>query len=199
VFDPFFTTKQPGEGTGLGLSQVYGFARQSGGEAGIDSAPGRGTTITLRLPRARRSVAPADAEGVSATAAQRHERILLVEDNPEVALVTAQMLRSMGFAVELANRARKALARLDAGQRFDLLLSDVVMPDGMTGLDLARAVRQRYPALPILLMSGYNDVVTSGETGFQVLRKPVPLQVLFCSICSCLDRVGAREAVASGA
>lgn len=199
VFDPFFTTKQPGEGTGLGLSQVYGFARQSGGEASIDSAPGRGTTVTLRLPRARRSVAPADAEAVSPTTAQRHERILLVEDNPEVALVTAQMLRSMGFAVEVANRARKALARLDAGQRFDLLLSDVVMPDGVTGLDLARAVRQRYPALPIILMSGYNDVVTGGETGFQVLRKPVPFKELFRSVSAGLDRVAAREPVESGA
>ncbi len=191
VFDPFFTTKEPGEGTGLGLSQVYGFAQQSGGTASIDSAPGRGTTVTLRLPCSDKAIAAASAPDSTATAQRRNERILLVEDNPEVATVTAQMLGLMGFSVEVVDRARKALAKLDAGQHFDLLLTDVVMPDGMTGLDLARTVRTRFPSLPTILVSGYNDVVNGDGSGFMVLRKPVPFQELSRCICVCLDRAAA--------
>jgi len=196
VFDPFFTTKQPGEGTGLGLSQVYGFAQQSGGTATIDSVPGEGTTVTLRLPRSLKSTAASGADNGGTAAAQRHERILLVEDNPEVAAVTAQMLRSMGFAVAAVDRARKALARLESEQPFDLVLTDVVMPDGMNGLQLARTVRRQYPALPVILMSGYNDAADGAASGFLILRKPVPFQDLFRNICATLDRAAARQGVA---
>ena len=195
VFDPFFTTKQPGEGTGLGLSQVYGFAQQSGGSVSIESVLGAGTTVTLRLPRSLKATAAPGTESGTGPPARRHERILLVEDNAEVATVTTQMLQAMGFSVVTSDRARKALARLEANERFDLLLTDVVMPDGMTGLDLARTVRRQYPALPIVLMSGYNDATDDTASAFVMLRKPVPFQDLFRSICASLDRGAAREAV----
>src|SRR5262249_40292026 len=131
VFDPFFTTKEAGEGTGLGLSQVYGFVQQSGGSVAIDSWPGRGTVLTIRLPRSHKAAATAGEQENAAAAPHRQERILLVEDNAEVATVTAQMLGSMGFTVETADRGRKALDRLRADPDVDLLLTDVVMPEGM--------------------------------------------------------------------
>jgi two-component system, NtrC family, sensor kinase len=193
VFDPFFTTKEAGEGTGLGLSQVYGFAQQSGGFVTIESRPGVGTTLAIHLPRSHKDVATADHEEKAAATPHRRERILLVEDNPEVASVTAQMLGAMGFAVETADRGRKALDRLRADPDVDLLLTDVVMPDGMTGFDLAMQVRARLPALPIILMSGYNEIVARGTPAFPVLRKPIPYGELFRSICASLD--GARAAV----
>ena len=118
--------------------------------------------------------------------AQAAGRILLVEDNPQVADVTAQMLGSMGFQVEVADRARKALERLDAAADIDLLMTDVVMPDGMNGLDLATQVRARFPTLPIILISGYNDVVTADGTKFTVLRKPVPYDELYRVVRSSL-------------
>lgn len=173
VFDPFFTTKQPGSGTGLGLSQVYGFAQQSGGAVRIDSTPGGGTTIVLYLPRSDKqppAKGPASAPDMTGAVGRR---VLLVEDNPEVAQVTAQMLFAMGLDVMLADRARGALALLER-ETFDLMLSDVVMPDGMNGLELARIVRQRFPAMPILLTSGYNEVMGVDAAEFPLLRKPVP-------------------------
>lgn len=174
VFDPFFTTKVPGEGTGLGLSQVYGFAQQSGGIVAIDSQPGKGTTVTVRLPRSHKNLASAAGADRASAPVQASGRILLVEDNPLVATVTAQMLGAMGFEVEVVDRARKALDRLDAEARyFDLLLTDVVMPEDINGLDLAIQVRARFPNLPIILMSGYNEVVGADGGAFPMLRKPV--------------------------
>jgi PAS domain S-box-containing protein len=181
VFDPFFTTKEPGEGTGLGLSQVYGFAHQSGGAVSLDSVPGRGATITIRLPRSHASMPAARTDDNASDSAPVRGRILLVEDNPQVADVTAQMLTAMGFQVEATDRARKALERLDAGTAgIDLLLTDVIMPDGLNGVDLATLTRARFPALPIILISGYNDVAAG--TAFPVLRKPVPYDELYRAI-----------------
>ena len=175
VFDPFFTTKEVGVGTGLGLSQVYGFAQQSGGTVSIDSPPGKGTAITIWLPRTRKSTVKAEGGTDDVAAGSAGGLILLVEDNPDVASVTAQMLRAMGHDVEVVDRARKALDRLSEEARpVNLLLSDVVMPDGMTGLDLARVVRARKSDLPIVLMSGYNDAVPQRGSPFRILRKPVP-------------------------
>ena len=199
VFDPFFTTKEAGEGTGLGLSQVYGFAQQSGGFVVIDSQPGSGTTVTIHLLRSYKEFVAADQDASTAAAQQRRERILLVEDNAEVATVTAQMLAAMGFAVETADRGRKALDKLCADPGIDLLLTDVVMPEGMTGVDLAKQVRSRFLDLPVILMSGYNDVVARGSPGFPVLHKPIPYGELFRSICACLDgRRAARRQVVTG-
>ena len=183
VFDPFFTTKEPGEGTGLGLSQVYGFAQQSGGAVSLDSVPGHGTTITIRLPRSHTPMPAARGDDNASDSAPVSGRILLVEDNPQVADVTAQMLTAMGFQVEATDRARKALERLDAGTAgIDLLLTDVIMPDGLNGVDLATLIRARFPALPIILTSGYNDVAAGAA--FPVLRKPVPYDDLYRAICA---------------
>jgi CheY-like chemotaxis protein len=188
VFDPFFTTKEPGEGTGLGLSQVYGFARQSGGTVSLDSQPGNGTTITIRLPRSQKQMPAARGNDRPFTAELVNGRILLVEDNPQVADVTAEMLGAMGFEVEVIDRARKALDRLgSAADGIDLLMTDVVMPEGMNGLDLATQVRTRFPALPIILMSGYNDVVPPDGAAFPVLRKPVPYDELYRSVRAGLE------------
>jgi two-component system NtrC family sensor kinase len=173
VFDPFFTTKEQGSGTGLGLSQVYGFARQSGGSATISSAPGQGTTVAIHLPRSTQQAGVARLNAPPDIRLQG--RVLLVEDNIEVANVVASMLETMGFTVETIDRAAAALTRLqEPGAEFRVLLSDVVMPGGMTGLDLAKAVRERFPALPLVLMSGYNDALAGDVAGFRMLRKPVP-------------------------
>ena len=188
VFDPFFTTKEPGEGTGLGLSQVYGFARQSGGAVGLDSMPGRGTTITIRLPRSREPLPATAAPGDASSAPPVSARILLVEDNPQVADVTSQMLRAMGFQVEVTDRARKALDRLEReAEGIDLLLTDVVLPDGLNGIELAARVRTRWPALPIVVTSGYNDVAPPDGLTLPVLRKPVPYDDLHRAICAALE------------
>jgi PAS domain S-box-containing protein len=188
VFDPFFTTKEPGEGTGLGLSQVYGFAQQSGGSVSLDSMPGRGTTITIRLPRSHKPLPNVPDDDDASRADQISGTILLVEDNTQVAEVTAQMLRDMGFHVETVDRARKALERLDGDAAgIDLLLTDVVMPDGLNGVDLAVRIHARRPALPIILMSGYNDVAVPEGAVFPMLRKPVPYEDLYRAISGKLE------------
>ncbi|HET7882894.1 MAG TPA: ATP-binding protein, partial [Acetobacteraceae bacterium] len=188
VFDPFFTTKEPGVGTGLGLSQVYGFARQSGGTVEIDSPAGAGTVVTLRLPRSLKSLPGAADDGDATAAADIGGRILVVEDNAQVAEVTAQTLRSMGFDVEVVDRARKGLDRLAADpQSIDLLLTDVVLPDGFNGIELATQVRARFPALPIIVTSGYNDVVAPDSAVFPVLRKPVAYDDLLRAVRAALE------------
>jgi PAS domain S-box-containing protein len=190
VFDPFFTTKEPGEGTGLGLSQVYGFAQQSSGSVSLDSMPGRGTTITIRLPRSHKPLPNVSDDDDASRGIQSSGTILLVEDNAQVAEVTAQMLRDMGFHVEIVDRARKAMERLDRDAAgIDLLLTDVVMPDGVNGVDLAVRIRERHPALPIILMSGYNDVAASEGAVFPMLRKPVPYEDLYRAISSRLEHL----------
>jgi CheY-like chemotaxis protein len=152
AFDPFFTTKPVGAGTGLGLSQVYGFARQSGGTAWIDSSP-QGTTVSILLPRSS-AAAAADTDDATPTAPLAcGARVLYVEDDPEVADATMELLANLGCEVTLAQDAAQALQQ--PLERFDLVFSDVVMPGPMDGIGLAREVRARRPALPILLASGY--------------------------------------------
>lgn len=167
VFDPFFTTKQM-KGTGLGLSQVHGFTHQSGGTAVIDSTPGQGTTVALYLPRSAilpDRVAPAGPQSsVGGTA-------LLVEDNASVAAVTCDMLMRLGYGVHTASNAQRALELLDH-QAFDLVLSDIVMPGAMNGIELARAIRAAKPGLPIVLVSGYAGSASGAGPEFPVLRKP---------------------------
>ena len=170
VFDPFFTTKETGKGTGLGLSQVYGFVHQSGGTVTIDSQLGQGTRITLYLPRAVADI-PAEPSvlGDSATVAGR--RVLLVEDNPEVAEVTRDLLDHLGCVTHVAGNAEAALQALDRSE-FDLVLSDIVMAGAKNGLDLARTIREQRPRLPVILATGYSDAVTQAGTEFTLLRKP---------------------------
>jgi PAS domain S-box-containing protein len=181
VFDPFFTTKEGRHGTGLGLSQVHGFVHQSGGTVTVDSELGKGTRITLYLPRAEAGARQTRPEP-SAEAAG-NGTVLLVEDNPDVLEVTVAMLEQLGYRAEAVENAGAALAAIDQG-RFDLLVSDIVMAGPMDGLGLVREVRQRYPELPILLVTGYSDSAASAQREFTVLRKPYRLAELSRAIGS---------------
>ena len=151
-------------------------------------SPHGGTTITIRLPRSREPLPATAAPGDASSAPPVSARILLVEDNPQVADVTSQMLRAMGFQVEVTDRARKALDRLEReAEGIDLLLTDVVLPDGLNGIELAARVRTRWPALPIVVTSGYNDVAPPDGLTLPVLRKPVPYDDLHRAICAALE------------
>ncbi len=185
VFEPFFTTKDVGKGSGLGLAQVYGFAKQSGGRVEIESEVGQGTAVILTLPRSPHPL-PADAQtrdgvgqGPSPAPAPCH-CVLLVEDDAEVASLVQEMLRAIGCDVVHAMSARAALGALANGRRVDLVFSDVMMPGGTNGVELAREVRRRRPGLPILLTSGYSDPVGSQAQALDipVLRKPYGLEDL---------------------
>jgi CheY-like chemotaxis protein len=173
IFEPFFTTKPAGRGTGLGLSQVYGFAKQSGGEVDVASEPGRGTVFTLFLPRVAEQ-ARIDDDGVSKAASpSQRGHILVVEDNEQVGAFSTEMLAELGFETSWAANADAALKMLEADAvRFDAVFSDVVMP-GMSGIDLAREIRRRAPRLPVILTSGYSQaLVSEGSQGFELLQKP---------------------------
>jgi signal transduction histidine kinase/CheY-like chemotaxis protein len=173
VFEPFFTTKEPGRGTGLGLSQIYGFARQSGGRASIASRPGDGTILTLQLPAAQPSTTPAAPADGAAAAIPAALSVLLVEDNDAVAEVAAAMLEELGCVVARASSGREALRRLQTGPLPGLVLSDIVMPGGMDGLELARAVRQLHRGLPVLLSTGYSSAAQEAAAeGITLLAKP---------------------------
>jgi PAS domain S-box-containing protein len=181
IFEPFFTTKEVGKGTGLGLSQVYGFAKQSGGDVAVESELGQGTTFTLYLPKVEQDVASDDA-GDDARAGLPDEDgrgccVLVVEDNVEVGRFSTQLLQDLGYQTTWAANASEALKLLeeDAG-RFDVVFSDVVMP-GMSGIELGREIRRRYPNLPVVLTSGYSHVLAEeGRHGFELLHKPYAVE-----------------------
>lgn len=175
VFEPFFTTKAVGKGTGLGLSQVYGFARQSGGAAHISSTVGHGTEIRLYLPPLAVNVGLAeDAAQIAAPRLAAGRRLLLVEDDISVAAVALELLEGLGLEVRAAETAPQALDILRQ-ERFDLMLSDVVMPGGMTGIELARQCARDYPDMQVVLTSGYagDDVDAAlSDAPWPFLRKP---------------------------
>jgi len=179
VFEPFFTTKDIGKGSGLGLSMVYGFARQSGGTVLISSRVAQGTSVTLYLPSA--GPAPINRPRVEAAHPQRQEtgeRILVVEDNPLVGQMACTMLTSMGYSPLVVIDASAAISELERPDRVALLLTDVLLPGGMTGFDLARQARRRWPDLPILFMSGFADpslVPDDFRTTTKLLAKPFRL------------------------
>jgi PAS domain S-box-containing protein len=173
VFEPFFTTKEVGKGTGLGLSMVYGFIKQSNGHIKVYSEIGRGTTIRLYLPR---SDAPADGDRrAAADMPQGRERVLLVEDDPQVRAAVLTQLRSLGYGVSEAGSGQAAIDMLESGAVFDLMLTDVVMP-GIGGPQLAEEIVHRWPTLKVLFMSGYseNAAIIHGlvAPGARVLSKP---------------------------
>ena len=164
VFEPFFTTKPAGKGTGLGLSMVYGFVRQSQGHVQIYSEVGHGTSVRLYLPRAGAAASAAAEPGADEMArAQAGERILAVEDNPDVRRVVVAQLTELGYAVIDAANGEAAIGILGRGEPIDLLFTDVVMPGGMTGYDLARAARTLRPGLKVLLTSGFPKTTTEDE------------------------------------
>jgi signal transduction histidine kinase len=174
AFEPFFTTKEVGKGSGLGLSMVYGFVKQSGGHIKIYSEAGHGTTIKLYLPPGKGETAPTGA--VTPAAAGGVETILVVEDDNLVrSFVTAQ-LQSLGYKTVAAPDARTALALVERGEPFDLLFTDIVMPGGMSGRQLAEEVAKRRPGVKVLYTSGYTDnaVVHHGklDEGVLLLTKP---------------------------
>ncbi len=180
IFEPFFTTKEIGQGTGLGLSQVFGFARQSGGGVAVDSEVGKGSTFTIYLPRIPSVVLPQRlAPDTAPAVAGSGMSVLLVEDNIEVANFAADGLTELGYSVTLVDNAEDALADLlgDA-DRFDVVFADVVMP-GMTGLELACAIRDRGIGVPIVLTSGDSKVLAQeGSIGFDLLQKPYSIEEL---------------------
>ena len=173
VFEPFFTTKSYGEGTGLGLSQVFGFAKQIGGAVTVESELGKGSTLTLYLPVSRGALAP-DAKIESG---HFRGRVLLVEDDVFVAELAAGMFNELGFEAVVTHSAKEALERLSGEQRPTLVFTDIVMPGGISGIELAQKVRARFPELPVLLTTGYSEQV-AGNHGFPVLHKPYELSSL---------------------
>ena len=176
AFDPFFTTKEVGRGTGLGLSQVFGFSKQSDGHAKIYSEVGQGTTVKLYLPRLRGNVDAVTAEPSRQAQAGAGESILVVEDNEDVATFTAQLLRELGYRVHLAHSGRQALQRLEQFSDVELLFTDVGLPGGMTGRELAQEVQRRRPEIRVLYMTGYarNSIIHHGrlDPGVALITKP---------------------------
>ncbi|BAQ45903.1 MULTISPECIES: hybrid sensor histidine kinase/response regulator [Methylobacterium] len=173
IFEPFFTTKVVGQGTGLGLSQVFGFAKQSGGEIIVESEVGKGTTFTLYLPRVIAVGAAGPVAEPEALADGHGTCVLVVEDNLDVGAFAQQALSELGYSTVWATDAQKALAEIERIPfRFEVVFSDVMMP-GMNGVELAGEIRRRRPDLPVVLTSGYSDVLAAeGTHGFALLRKP---------------------------
>ena len=183
VFEPFFTTKGPNKGTGLGLAQVQGFVKQSGGDAVIESAPGEGTTVRLRLPRGAEQVPqPREAGGEVADMIVRAagKCVLVVDDNADVAAFAEAILRELGYTTRRAADASEALAVLEGGTQLDAVFTDVVMPGPMNGLGLARRLRETWPGVAVVLTSGYSEALANspGPLFWEVLTKPYRLDEL---------------------
>ena len=180
IFEPFFTTKNVGQGTGLGLSQVFGFAKQSGGDIHVESVEGAGSTFTMYLPLVE---TPEEADGADpaeqAPSIGEGACILVVEDNAEVGAFATAALAELGYKATLAIDAAKALAELASGvDGFDAVFTDVIMP-GMSGIEMGQEIRRLYPNLPVILTSGYSDVLAqNGAHGFELLRKPYSIDAL---------------------
>jgi PAS domain S-box-containing protein len=181
IFEPFFTTKEVGKGTGLGLSQAFGFAKQSGGDIAVVSEFGEGATFTIYLPQA---APPAPAERTDAVSSEpantgRGHSVLVVDDNEEVGLFSAELLEDLGYVVKLVSNATEALAILAENEfAVDLVFSDVIMP-GMNGVEFATLLRERYPGLPVVLTSGYSNVLAeNAHLGFELIQKPYSVELL---------------------
>ena len=197
IFEPFFTTKEVGQGTGLGLSQVFGFAKQPGGEVMVASEVGKGSTFTLYLPRVSGQGRPQQAPAEDAAPVDGHGMsVLVVEDNIEVGTFAKDALTELGYATTLVHSAMEALAELTRNaERFDVVFTDVVMP-GMTGIDLAQEIRRRHFDLPVVLTSGYSHVLSqNGSFGFELLQKPYSIEQL----ARVLHKVGRWRRVKRGA
>ncbi len=181
IFEPFFTTKEVGKGTGLGLSQAFGFAKQSGGDIEVASTPGQGATFTIYLPETGTPARSTEiaASGSEPRATGRGYRVLVVEDNEDVGRFSTELLEDLGYTVRCVANADAALAVLSENEfAVDLVFSDVIMP-GLNGLALAGLIRERYPGLPVVLTSGYSDVLAeNAHHGFELIQKPYSVELL---------------------
>jgi PAS domain S-box-containing protein len=184
AFDPFFTTKPIGQGTGLGLSMIYGFVRQSGGQVRIDSEVGSGTTVKLYLPRHHGQLDEESAEATPSQAprAETGETVLIVDDEPSLRMLITDTLKELGYTAMEAVDGASGLKLLQSNMRIDLLITDVGLPGGMNGRQMADAARRSRPHLKVLFITGYaeNAAVGSGQLdpGMHVLTKPFPLDTL---------------------
>jgi signal transduction histidine kinase/CheY-like chemotaxis protein/sensor domain CHASE-containing protein len=199
AFEPYFTTKEIGLGSGLGLSQVYGFAQQSGGAVSIVSAIGKGTSITLFLPRAEEEEHPAAPSNVATVAPLRASAgILVVEDEAEVARVTMEVLRDLGYQAVEARDGHAALALIEQDPTIELVLSDVVMPGGMSGLELARRLRKLRPGLPVVLATGYTQLAARVmDEDFTFIAKPYRREALVALLRTAFEREKAWRSIAA--
>ena len=193
AFEPFFTTKDVGKGTGLGLSQIHGFAAQAGGRAEIHSKLGEGTTITFLLPRTEKDLADV-VQGETISELPTGLNVLLVEDNPQVREFAEGLLLDLGCEVTAVDSAEQALRHLGKGGA-DLVLSDVVMP-GMSGVELARRMREDYPGVPVLLATGYSDEILKRGSEFAVLSKPFGAADLSKAMAALLSEARPRPSAA---
>jgi two-component system, NtrC family, sensor kinase len=183
IFEPFFTTKQQGKGTGLGLSQVYEFARQGGGTVTARSTPGRGTTITLYLPRSASRPLASGGQVSDISTDAMGATLLIVEDNPEIAQMKSVLLQEYGYRIKLAADGEQALSIVMSGKTIHLVFSDIVMPGKLNGIDVARMLRERFPRLPVLLTTGYTaEAGNASQEGFAILAKPYRPEVLHRAI-----------------
>ncbi|MFQ3623556.1 MAG: histidine kinase famiy protein, partial [Acetobacteraceae bacterium] len=197
ALDPFFTTKEPGRGTGLGLSMVYGFLKQSGGTVTLGSEPGEGTTVRLFFPAtAELSAPPVEATEREVADRGTGELVLVVEDQPDVAALAQSILVSLGYRVILAANAREALHRLEATDGVALVFSDVIMAGEMNGVMLAHEIRRRRPGLPVLLATGFATGALAANDpragGFEVLSKPYRRGELARAVRKALDGAAGR-------
>ncbi|QGZ32113.1 response regulator [Stutzerimonas stutzeri] len=198
VFDPFFTTKEIGKGSGLGLAQVYGFARQSGGTVWIDTECGEGTSVILLLPRSATAPDEPGQSGklqVDIPVGASAGNVLLVDDDEEVAALVGEMLQHLGFTVTHAASAAAALGALANGRAVDIVFSDVMMPGGMNGVELAREIRARRLDIPVLLTSGYAEAAkkAAADEGVYVLAKPYRLEELALAIREAMTSAAANQ------
>jgi PAS domain S-box-containing protein len=190
VFEPFFTTKEPGEGTGLGLSMVFGFVKQSGGHINVYSEPHKGTTFRLYLRRAEVAVPSAPPPSRGAPAIGGSEAVLVVEDNEGIRRVVRRQLVQLGYRVIEAETAAAALEVL-ASEKVVLLFTDIVMPGAMDGVELARTAMARWPGLKVVLTSGFPELRLNGDAdalaGLRLLSKPYRREELACALREALD------------
>ena len=179
VFEPFFTTKSVGTGTGLGLSQVYGFVRSSGGDVKIESAVGRGTIVHLMFPRSSQALPSGDTEAGRERRAEHDATVLVAEDDEYVADLVCEMLREFGYKSKRGATAAEALRLLEESGPFDLVLSDMIMPGKMNGLELAQEIVRREPGMPVVLMTGYSEAAAAAAAeGFPLLVKPYTIEAM---------------------
>jgi CheY-like chemotaxis protein len=193
VFEPFFTTKEVGKGTGLGLSMVYGFTQQSGGSVGIESEVGTGTSVTILLPALTNITSEAGGEElVLSPAPSGREKVLVVEDEPQVLTFVSAQLESLGYDVTAVSSGPQALRELEVCRNFDLLFTDVVLPHGMSGVELARHVQAMGLGTRVLLTSGYAEEVFAQHgnppADVLLLRKPYRRKELAEMLRSALER-----------